>query len=282
MGADLASPFLQNALIYGAALFLLWEILGGWRRGLIRAALHFGAFVASGFLGLLAGQGVASLIGIFMPGISFLAGLVVGSVVALLVLGICLFLSAVLFKRTSQQPPGLVRWLFGAGGAVFGLLTGLFILWSGITLIRAGGAIAQANPDSTGFSKNLVDLKSSLEKGPLGGVVQSIDILPTETYDRITRLGELSKNPDAMMRFLDDPGVQKIMAHPRVQALMDDPQVLQAAETKNFTVLMQSRTILNAATDPSLQKLVAELDLEKALDRATAPKQNPPAPKKKP
>lgn len=280
MGADLASPFWQNAILYGAALFLLWEIFGGWRRGVIRAGLHFGAFVASGFLGLLAGQGVASLIGILMPGISFLAGLVVGSIVALLVLGICLFLSAVLFKRTSQQPPGLVRWLFGAGGAIFGLLTGLFILWSGITLIRAAGAIAQSAP--SGFSKNLVDLKRSLEKGPLGGLVESIDILPTETYDRIVRLGELSKNPDAMMRFLDDPEVQKIMVHPRVQALLDDPQVLQAAESKNFTVLMQSRTILNAATDPSLQKLVAELDLEKALDRAIVPKQNPPAPKKKP
>lgn len=282
MGSDLASPFWQNAILYGSALFLLWEIFGGWRRGVIRAGLHFGAFVASGFLGLLAGQGVASLIGILMPGISFLAGLVVGSVVALLVLGICLFLSAVLFKRTSQQPPGLVRWLFGAGGAVFGLLTGLFILWSGITLIRAAGAIAQSAPSASGFSKNLVDLKRSLEKGPLGGLVESIDILPTETYDRIVRLGELSKNPDAMMRFLDDPGVQKIIAHPRVQALLDDPQVLQAAETKNFAALMQSRTILNAATDPSLQKLVADLDLEKALDRATAPKQNPPAPKKKP
>ena len=282
MGADLTSPFWQNAILYGAALFILWEIFGGWRRGVIRAGLHFGAFVASGFLGLLVGQGVASLIGIIMPGISFLAGLVVGSVVALLVLGICLLLSAVLFKRTSQQPPGLVRWIFGAGGAVFGLLTGLFILWSGITLVRAAGAIAQSAPSASGYSKNLVDLKSSLEKGPLGGLVQSIDILPTETYDRIVRLGELSKNPDAMMRFLDDPGVQKIMAHPRVQALLDDPQILQAAETKNFAALMQSRTVLNAATDTSLQKLVAELDLEKALDRATAPKQNPTAPKKKP
>ncbi|MFM8981516.1 MAG: hypothetical protein ACKOLA_01180, partial [Spartobacteria bacterium] len=80
----------------------------------------------------------------------------------------------------------------------------------------------------------------------------------------------------------DDPGVQKVLAHPRVQALMDDPEVIQAAETKNFAVLMQSRTVMNAATDPSLQKLVMSLDLEKALDRATATKQNPATPSKKP
>ena len=280
--ADFASPFWQNAILYGAALFLLWEIFGGWRRGVIRSALHFGAFVASGFLGLLAGQGISSLVGIILPGISFLAGAVVGVIVALLVLGACLFLSAILFKRTSQQPPGLVRWSFGAGGAFFGLLTGLFLLWSGITLVRAAGAIAQTSSGTPGISKTFVSLKSALEGGPLGGLVESVDILPTEAYDRMVRLGELSKDQDAMMRFLDDPGVQKIMAHPRVQALLNDPQVLQAAETKNYIVLLQSRTLMNAATDPALQKLVMELDLEKALDRAAPKKQNPNPPTKKP
>lgn len=282
VAADFASPFWQNAILYGAALFLLWEVFGGWRRGVIRSALHFGAFVGSGFLGLLAGQGVSSVIGIILPGISFLVGLVAGGVVALLVLAVCLFLSAILFKRTSQQPPGLVRWSFGAGGAFFGLLTGLFLLWSAISLIRAAGAIAQTTPGTAGVSKTLVALKGSLEGGPLGGLVESVDIVPTEAYDRMARLSELSKDQDALMRFLDDPGVQKIIAHPRVQGLLNDPQILQAAETKNYAALLQSRTLMNAATDPTLQKLVIELDLEKALDHATPKKQNPTPPTKKP
>jgi hypothetical protein len=279
--SDPASPFWQNAILFAAALFLLWEIFGGWRRGVIRSALHFGAFVVSGFLGFLAGKGVASLVGIILPGISFLAGLVVGVIVALLALGICLFLAAVLFKRTSQQPPGLVRWLFGFGGAFFGLLTGLFILWGGVSLVRASGSLAQANKNSA--SSNLLGtLKNSLEEGPLGGVVESVDILPTEAYTRLARVGELSKNPDAMVRFLDDPGVQEILAHPRMQAILDDPQVVQAAETQNYIVLLQSRTILAAATDPSLQKLVLSLDLQKALDHALPPTQNPATPKTTP
>ena len=113
-----------------AGLFLVWEIFSGWRRGIIRAGLHFGAFVASGFLGLLAGQGTAALVGVVMPGFSLLAGFIVGVVVTLVVLGVCLFLSAIVFKRTHQQPPGLMRWFFGIGGAFFGLLTGLFLLWA--------------------------------------------------------------------------------------------------------------------------------------------------------
>lgn len=282
MTADLSSPFWQNAILYFAGLFLVWEIYGGWRRGVIRAGLHFGAFVASGFLGILVGQGAAGLIGIILPGLSLAGGLIVGSVVTLVVLGACLFLSAIVFKRTHQQPPGLTRWFFGIGGAFFGLLTGLFLLWGGVSIIRAGGAVSEASANSSEISRTLVALKNSLENGPLGGLVKSIDIVPTETYDHMVRLSELSKDHGAMMRFLDDPGVQKVLAHPRVQALMDDPAVVQAVEAKNFASLLQSRTVLNAATDPSLQKLLLSLDLEKALDRATATKQNPATPSKKP
>ena len=285
MTADLSSPFWQNTIIYLAGLFLVWEIYGGWRRGvllLLRVLVVFGAFVASGFLGLLAGQGTAGIVGFVMPGFSLAAGLLAGSIVTLLVLAVCLFLSTVVFKRTHQQPPGLVRWFFGIGGAFFGMLTGLFLLWGGVSIIRAGGAIAKASANSSEIPHTLVALKDSLEKGPLGGLVISVDIMPTEIYDRMMRLSELSKKPDAMARFLDDPGVGKILAHPRVQALINDPQLIQAAETKNFAVLMQSRALMNAVTDPSLQKLISELDLEKALDRATATKQNPATPSKKP
>jgi hypothetical protein len=40
--------------------------------------------------------------------------------------------------------------------------------------------------------------------------------------------------------------------------------------------------LINAVSDPAVQKLVMSLDLEKALDYAMPPKQNPPTPKSKP
>ncbi|MEI8294325.1 MAG: CvpA family protein [bacterium] len=286
--SDLGSPFWQNVLLYSAAVFLLWEIYAGWRRGLIRGGLHFGAFVVSGLLGMLVGQSVAAVVGIVLPGVAFLAALATGAIVALLTLGICLFLGAVLFKRTSQQPPGLVRWVFGAGGAIFGLLTGLFILWGCLSIIRTSGAMAKsgmASPkaeETFPAAHTLAVLKDSLEMGPLGEMVESIDILPSQAYDNFTRIGQLAKNQDAMMRFLDYPGVQAIVAHPRVQALLQDPVAVQSAENQNVLALIQSRSVLNAVTDPSLQKLVMSLDLEKALDYAMPTKQNPPSPKKTP
>jgi hypothetical protein len=286
--SDLGSPFWQNVLLYGAAVFMLWEIYAGWRRGVIRGGLHFAAFVASGLLGMLVGQTVGAVVGVVLPGVAFLAGLASGSVVALLTLALCLFLGAVLFKRTSQQPPGLVRWVFGAGGALFGLLTGLFILWGAVSIVRTSGAIAkssiagQNSQDVPASTRTFAVLKDSLEMGPIGEIVESIDILPSDAYENMTRLGQLAKNQDALFRFLDYPGIQEILAHPRIQALMQDPVVVQSAENKNIISLMQSRSLLNAATDPSLQKLIMALDLEKALDYAMPPKQNPPSPNKTP
>jgi hypothetical protein len=219
---------------------------------------------------------------------AFLAGLIAGASVTLVTLGVCLFLGAVLFKRTSQQPPGLVRWTFGAGGAFFGLLTGLFILWGAVSIIRTSGAVAksgmagQKSQDAPASVRTFAMLKDSLEMGPIGEIVESVDILPSQAYENITRIGQLMKNQDAMIRFLDYPGVQEIITHPRIQALMEDPVVVQSAENKNFLALIQSRSVLDAATDPSLQKLIMSIDLEKALDYAMPSKQNPSSPTKTP
>ena len=283
-----ASPFWQNALLYGASLFLLWEIYGGWRRGVIRSGLHFGAFVLSGFLGMMVGQAIAAVVAIVMPGVSFFAGLGVGLAVTLIVLAVCLFLSAILFKRTYQQPPGFVRTLFGLGGAFFGLLTGVFILWGTVSLVRASGALAQSsmagrNPkDTPALAQGLATLKESLEMGSIGSLVKSVDILPNEAYDHIVRLSKLTADPNAMVRFLDYPGVMKIVAHPRIQAILQDPELLAASEKHDYAVLLRNPALMQAVSDPSLQKLVMGLDLQKALDYAMPPDQSPTTSKSKP
>lgn len=261
------SALWQNGVLYAAALFMLWEIYGGWRRGLIRSALHFGAFIGSGIIGLLVGKTIAAGVGVVMPGMALVSGLVAGTTSALAILGLCLFLGAFLFKRTSQQPPGLMRWMFGIGGAFFGFLTGLFLLWGAITLVRTSGTLADANTASP-LSAPLSKIKSALEQGPMGGLVESVDIMPTDAYANIARLGTLSKNPDAMMRFLDYPGVQEVVSHPKVRELIQNRELIQAAERKDYLTLLQNRALREAAGDPELQRLVMDIDLQKALDYA--------------
>ena len=230
----------------------------------------------------------AAVVAIVMPGVSFFAGLGVGLAVTLIVLAVCLFLSAILFKRTYQQPPGFVRTLFGLGGAFFGLLTGLFILWGTISLVRASGALAQSSmagrkpKDAPALAQGLATLKKSLEMGSIGKLVKSVDILPNEAYDHMVRLSKLTADPNAMVRFLDYPGVMKIVAHPRIQAILQDPELVAASQKQDYAALLRNSTLMQAVSDPSLQKLVMSLDLQKALDYAMPPDQSPTTSKSKP
>jgi len=279
---NFASPFWQGILFLAAFLFLLWETFAGWRRGVVRSGIHFCAFVFSGILGMLAGQATAFVVEKGAPGYGLLAGALVGSLLTLFILGLMLFLGAILFKRTGQQSSGLLRLFYGGGGAFFGLLTGLALVWGAITLIRTFGVAAEiaAGNRTAGsippLAKGMLTLKESLELGPAGKVVESVDILPPQVYEVLTRIGKLTSDQEAMMRFLDYPGVQEIMQNPRVTALLNDRSVAAAAEQKNFLLLMQNRALLSAMQDPVLQKQLTEFDLKKALDYAFPTPQSSP------
>jgi len=285
---NFASPFWQGMLFLAAAIFLLWEVWGGWRRGVVRSGIHFCAFVFSGVLGIMAGQATAFVVDKIFEGYGLFAGLLVGSVVTLVVLGLALFLGAILFKRTEHQSSGMVKLLYGVGGAFFGFLTGLVLIWGGITIIRTFGvaaemAMGKRSPESTpAVVKGILTLKESLELGPAGNVVKSVDVLPPATYDLLERIGKLTSDQEAMMRFMDSPQVQEIMQNPRMAALIQNPEVVRSAEQKNLLELMGNPALLEAAQDPMLQKQVSEFDLQKALDYAFATPQESPKPAKKP
>ena len=288
MSGSHGSPVWQGALFFAAFLFLLWELWGGWRRGVVRSGINFCAFVFSGVLGLLAGQATWFVVEKALPGCGWMAGAFVGSIITLVVLCLSLFLGAVLFKRTAQQPSGVLRLLYGIGGSFFGLLTGLVILWGGITIIRASGMVAATairdRPLSEAplVAKTLVTLKDSLELGPAGKAAEAVDAVPPGIYEMIDRIGKLTSDPSAMARLLDYPGMQEIMQHPRVAALLKDPEIARDAQERNILGLMQSRALLDAVNDPSLQKKLEGLDLQKALDSAFPGPKPSPAPKKKP
>jgi len=267
-----------------AVLFLLWELWAGWRRGVIRGGVHFFAFVLSGTIGFLAGQIVAKVIDKVFPGYGLFAGLFFGAILTLLILALALILGAILFKRTAQQPSNTIRILFGAGGAFFGLLTGLFILWGGLSIVRTFGTIAESSANAEpgkstpAINRSLVTLKDSLELGPVGRALESVDLIPPQTYDLIQRVGKLTSDQDAMMRFLDYPGMQEIMQNPRMAALVNDPKIAEAASHRDIFTLIRNKKLIDAATDPEFSKLLMNLDLQKALDYALPSAQASPTP----
>lgn len=283
-----ASPFWQGILFFSAFVLLLWEVWSGWRRGVLRSAVYFSAFVFSGFLGILAGQATGFVVEKILPGFGFLGGAFFGSIVTLLVLGLAFFLGAILFKRTAQQPSGVVRFFYGAGGAFFGLLTSLLLIWGGITIIRAFGVLAQTAignrpmAEAPSVAKSLIVLKDSLELGPAGKIAESVDVIPPSVYEMVTRIGKLTTDQDAMMRFLDYPGIQEVLQNPNVADLMNDPDIVRAAQNRDFIRLLGSPELLKTVNDPSLQKKLVAVDLQKALDYAFPTPQASPSPHQKP
>jgi hypothetical protein len=142
------SPLSQTALIFAGILFLLWEVWRGWRTGVIRSGMHLAAALVSASLGFLAAKLAAIPFGGFgsLPGL--LAGVVVGGGLGVFLLVAIWILGAVLFKRTEHQGSGLFRFLWGAGGAFFGLLFGLAVLWGGVSIVRSLGTFAESRVES--------------------------------------------------------------------------------------------------------------------------------------
>ena len=148
MSMQHGSPLGQTALIFAGILFLLWETWRGWRAGVIRSGMHLAAILVSASLGLLAAKIAAMPFGGLgnLPG--FLAGVVAGGVVGIFLFVAIWILGAVLFKRTEHQGSGLFRILWGAGGALFGLLFGLAILWGGVSIVRSLGTFAESQVET--------------------------------------------------------------------------------------------------------------------------------------
>lgn len=195
-------------------------------------------------------------------------------------------LAALLLKKTSQQKSGLVRLIYGVGGAAFGLIFGIVILWGGVTIFRMLGAVAEAKSEmaaQVGVGPSVVDhglvaAKSSLEQGVVGGLVGKVDILPTEFYGVLTKLLQVSGSPDAMGRLLSYPPLQKLLAQPKLAAVFADPGVAQTAADGNFVALMASPKLMSVASDPEVQKSFADFDWQKALDYALQEKPTSSAP----
>ena len=284
---SLASPLWQGIFFVTSGLYLLWEVWVGWRRGVVRSAVYFCAFVLSGFVGFAVGQGVYTICAKLFPGSAFLAGLAAGAIATTLILLLCVLLGALLFKRTAQQSSAFVRLLFGGGGALFGLLTGLAILWGAISLVRVAGTMAEStiigrpSAEAPGVLRSFATLKESIELGTAGRLVQSVDVIPPQGYKMIAQIERLRNDRAAMMRFLDYPGVQEIVRNPRVAKILENPTLLGASQNINISDLITNNALIDAANDPELAKLLKKFDLQKALDYALPSADASPTPKKK-
>lgn len=274
-------PISSLWLWLAAGLYLLFEIWRGWRRGVVRHGVSVFALLTAGGIGWIfawmTGAISDRIIPLPPPGGRFVFGLAAGLVfyVAAVVL------SSLLFKKTSQQSAGIVRLFYGAGGALFGLIFGLLVLWGGVTIFRTLGAVAEGKEQLAAGSSadsSLVAVKESLERGLAGGVVEKVDILPTSFYGTLTKLVQVTGSPEAAARLFTYPPLQELLGQPKIAVIFTDPSVSKAATKGNYFALLSSSKLAAAASDPEVQKSFSDFDWQKALDYALQESAPSPAP----
>jgi hypothetical protein len=292
-------PLWQVVFISFAVILILFEVVRGWRLGLMRQITRLIALGAAYGAALLGGTLLVPVARSFLkmpdPVLSILCGVILAFAVYALVSGV----GAILFKRTTQQESGLIRLIYGFAGAIVGLFFGLFLLWLTVASVRAIGALAEGQAtrrsdaaahgaqDATSHALDvrrrflsesddrmpalaisLARLKNSLELGLLGSVLKNTDPISQRTYETLEKAGSVLSSPERTQKFLTFPGARELAEHPKVVALRSDPEISELIAQGRFFDLLQNPRVIDVANDPVLAERIRKFDIQRALDYA--------------
>lgn len=294
------SPLWQVVFISFGVVLILFEVLRGWRLGLMRQIMRLIALGAAYAVFLGGGLFVPVARSFFRmpdPVLSILCGAILAFVVYVLISGA----GTILFKRTTQQESGLVRLIYGIAGATVGLFFGLFLLWLTVASVRAVGALAEGQAgsrSSTGahrvqdptsralevrrrflsesgdgmqtLATSLARLKNSLELGTLGSAVRHSDPISQRTYETLQKATSVFSDPERTQKFLAFPGARELNEHPKIVALRSDPEIADLIAQGRYLDLLQNPRVIEAANDPVLAQRIRKFDIQRALDYALA------------
>ena len=286
------SPLWQTIFISFALVLILFEVVRGWRLGVVRQGVRLFALVAAYATALFGGRLLVPVLRPLLRAPDFFISIFAGAILALLVYAAINVLGAILFKRTGQQSAGTVRLLYGACGAALGIFFGLFSVWLVVVAIRSVGAIANAefhppagaqhspapltagppSPPTTTpppMVASLAKLKNSIELGSLGEAVKAVDVVPAQSYQTLGKVGTMISNPQSAERFLSYPGAKELTGNPKIVALREDPEIIDLIKQQRFFDLLQNPKLIEAVNDPALAAQVRSFDFQKALDYAT-------------
>jgi hypothetical protein len=265
----------------------------------MRQFARIGALIAAYAAAFFGGRFIVPVARPFLKMPDVVISILGGAVLAILVYAIICSLGRLLFKRTGQQDSFIVRFLYGSTGALLGIFFGAFLVWMIVVGVRAIGAVADAqvhgqptsrlaaqpqslhavdmrrrllaesNEEPPTLITSLARLKNSLELGALGDVVKKADVVPTQTYETLGKVGQAFSDPEVAQKFLSFPGAHELSEHPKIIALRNDHEIIEMIEQGRFIELLQNQRIIDAVNDPTLVEQIKKFDLQQALDYAT-------------
>ena len=288
-----APDFLQLAFFGGAAVVVLLKAWHGWRVGIVRQVLGVVALLVAYLVGYFGGGILGSALHrvIDLPENVLAVAGAVG--LGFVMYGAITLVGSIVFKKTAQQSVSIVRLGYGFSGACVGAVYGLFLVWIAILAIRLLGCVAETqiavakNPHLTlgkptptptpkptppsAVVRGLAQMKHSLESGTAGALVQQVDPIPGTLYGILHKLGQMVSSEHSVNRFLSYPGVQPLLAHPKVAALQNDQEITRDIIQRRYLNLIRNPRIIAAANDSEIGALMREFEFEKALDYAIKP-----------
>ena len=285
------SSLWQTIFLSFALVLILFEVVRGWRLGVVRQGVRLVALLVAYGAALFGGRLLLPLLRPMLRAPDFVISLLAGALLGLVVYAVINLIGSMLFHRTGQKSAGTVRLLYGACGAALGIFFGLFTVWLVVVAIRSLGAIAGAelhpqavaapspapltvfapspSPTPPPLVASLAKLKNSIELGPLGEAVKAVDAVPDQTYQTLGKVGSMVSNPESAERFLSYPGAKELTENPRIVALRDDPEIIDLIKQQRYLDLLQNPKLIEAVNDPALAAEVKRFEFQKALDYAT-------------
>lgn len=288
------SDVYQLIFFGGAALFIVVGALRGWQLGVVRQTVQVFALAGAYAAAWIAAPHVAPYLKpLGFP--NFVLTALGGAGIGMAVYMVVSLVSAVLFKKTSDQSVGVVRLGYGAAGAFVGMLFAIFLVFAATVAVRVLGSLADAElqasrhrltsgqarsvsevgGEQSEWIRRIAGFKHSIESGPAGAMVQQLDPVPGSLYTVLQKVGILASNPLSLQRFMSYPGVKPLAEHPRIRALQNDPEIVRHAASHDLLSLLRNPNIVAAANDPEILALMRQLEFEKALDYALGKPEKP-------
>ncbi len=296
------SPLWQIVFISFAVVLILFEIVRGWRLGLLRQLVRLTALVAGYGAAFFGGRLLVPIARPVFKMPDMVLSALCGAALALVAYALVNMIGIILFKRTGQQNSRIVQLIYGFSGAIVGLFFGIFVLWLIVVSVRAVGAVAdaqvrsrsssaskafgadqpatlhalevrrrflgQSDEESARFAASLARLKNSLELGSLGNAIKQMDPVPQKSYETLAKVAGVFSSPERAQKFLTFPGARELSEHPKIVALRNDPEIVEMIAQRRFLDLLQDQRIIDAANDPAFADHIKKFQLERALDYA--------------
>ena len=104
-----------------------------------------------------------------------------------------------------------------------------------------------------------------------GQTLKQADPLPSSFYDNIVKLSMIGGDQVTLERFFQYPKTQEVLKNPKIAAILRDPALEKASQSRNILPLLRNKNFQAAASDPKVLEELRDFDLTAALNFALEP-----------